>query len=179
MGPCATDGKRTDRHFQGMKKCALGCLSGHHHQLWVCRKTSLLVSHIQTVPYLKIYLLISRERRREGEREGEKHWPVASRTHPNQGPNPQPSCALTGNWTSDLSLSGMMPNQLSHTSQGDCTLFKSELSSSMQGLFDSEDDEELHLWLSLLMRCLYSSCLYYSCHLLPKSTDCGLEKYAQ
>ena len=28
------------------------------------------------------------------------------------------ACALTGNWTSYLSLCGMMPKQLSHTSQG-------------------------------------------------------------
>ena len=47
------------------------------------------------VLYLKIYLFIFRERGREGERERnisvwEKHWSVASRTCPNQGPNLQP-----------------------------------------------------------------------------------------
>ena len=37
--------------------------------------------------------------------------------HPGTGPSTQ-ACALTGNWTDDLLLSGMIPNQLSHISQG-------------------------------------------------------------
>ena len=33
------------------------------------------------------------------------------------------ACALTGNQTSDLSVCRMMPNPLSHTSQGYCHFF--------------------------------------------------------
>ena len=49
----------------------------------------------------------------------EKYQSAASRTRPDQGPNPATQVgALTGNQTSDLSLCRMMPNQSSHTSQG-------------------------------------------------------------
>ena len=66
------------------------------------------------------YLFTFREKRREGEREGEKHRSVASFT-PQLGTWPTTqACALTGNQTCDLLVHSTTPNPLSHTSQG-CT----------------------------------------------------------
>ena len=66
-----------------------------------------------------------RERGREGEREGEKHrceretyiGCLSYAPQPGTKPATQ-ACALIENQTSDLSLCGTMPNQLSHTGQG-------------------------------------------------------------
>ena len=72
----------------------------------------------------RFYLFISRERRREGEREGakhqcEKHQSVASLVCPSLGLNPQPRHMCPDwNQTESLLLCEMMPNQLSHAGQG-------------------------------------------------------------
>ena len=72
--------------------------------------------------------LFLRERWREGEIEKEKHQCVRE-TKYNQLPlacaptREQPTiqaCALTRNWTSNLSLYETTPNQLSHTGQSAC-----------------------------------------------------------
>ena len=60
-----------------------------------------------------------RGRGSEGGREEEKYQLAAFWTHPDWGLNPQSWHVLwPGNWTSDLSVCGTMPNQLSHASQG-------------------------------------------------------------
>ena len=72
-----------------------------------------------------LLLFIFRRRGREGKREGEKHQYeremsigcLSRAFQPGTEPATQ-ACALTGNQTWDLSLCGMTPNQLSHTSQG-------------------------------------------------------------
>ena len=81
--------------------------------------------------FFKLYLPIFRKRRMEGEREEEKHqfkretWFVSSQgARPNWDGLTTQACALTGNWTSNLSLCGTMPNPLSHISQGQFILFQ-------------------------------------------------------
>ena len=63
-----------------------------------------------------------RERGRETSMEREKHWwvgwLVASPTHLIGDKRTTQVCALTGNWTGDLSLCELSPNQLSHTGPG-------------------------------------------------------------
>ena len=54
------------------------------------------------------------------EKEGEKHWLVASCTHPTRDQSANYACALIRNRTSDHLICRMMPNQLRHASQ-DCT----------------------------------------------------------
>ena len=55
----------------------------------------------------------------EGEREGEKHQSVASRMHPDQGPNLQlRHVPWPGIKPATSHICGRAPNQLSHTSQG-------------------------------------------------------------
>ena len=70
--------------------------------------------------FLKKYLFIFRERRREGEREGEKHQcVVASLVRPLLGTWPETqACALTRNWTHDPLVHRSVLNPLNHTSQG-------------------------------------------------------------
>ena len=75
---------------------------------------------------LRFYLFTFREKKREGEREGEKHrWlPL---TYPQLGTWPTiQACALAGNWTSGLLTHRLVFNLLSHTSQGniDCKTTK-------------------------------------------------------
>ena len=71
-----------------------------------------------------IDLFSQREGRRKKQREKnmcvrEKRWSVAFRTTPQPGIWPATqACAPTGNQTSDLLLCMMMPNLLSHASQG-------------------------------------------------------------
>ena len=69
-----------------------------------------------------IYLFIFRERGKEGEREGNiNQLPLA---HPQPGTWPTTQArALTGNWTSDLSVHRLVLNPLSHTSWGTCSYF--------------------------------------------------------
>ena len=69
------------------------------------------------------FIHLLREEGREEEKERntdirEKHWLVAS-PHPNQGPNLQ---LRFGNWTGDLLLCRMMPNQLSLPARA-CVIF--------------------------------------------------------
>ena len=72
--------------------------------------------------FLRFYLFIFRERRREGERETlmcERYINRLPLTCPQPGTWPvTQACALTGNPTDELSVCGMTPNLLSHTSQG-------------------------------------------------------------
>ena len=73
--------------------------------------------------FFLIFLFLDSGEGKEKERERninvrEKHQLVASPMHPNQETNPQPRCALTGNWTRDLSLCRTTANQLSHIGQG-------------------------------------------------------------
>ena len=64
-----------------------------------------------------IYLFL--ERRREGEREGEKHQCVVASSTPPAGDLAQTqACALTGNRTRDLLVRSLALSPLSHTSQG-------------------------------------------------------------
>ena len=67
--------------------------------------------------FFRFYLFIFRERGKEGGRKGEKHQLVASLTVPQPGTIPATQ-ALSGNQTSDFSLCGIMPHQLSHAGQG-------------------------------------------------------------
>ena len=60
---------------------------------------------VQIFFFLKI-LFFFRAKGREGEREGEKHWPATQ------------ACALTGNPTRDPSVHRPVLNPLSYTSQG-------------------------------------------------------------
>ena len=87
------------------------------------------VYHICTLFYfLKYYLFIFRERGSGEEREGEKHrcereTSIGCFSHtPDLGPGRVPS-ALTRNGTGDLLVCRMMPNPLSHTSQGCICIF--------------------------------------------------------
>ena len=74
-----------------------------------------------------IYLLIFRERGKEGEREGEKHRLVASHTLPNGELACNPG---TGpDWESNQRSFGLQPtlNPLSYTSQGSHFIFQANL----------------------------------------------------
>ena len=63
--------------------------------------------------------MIFKERRKEGEREGEKHQcVVASHVPPTGNPACNPGCALTGNRTSDPWVHRPALKPLNHTSQG-------------------------------------------------------------
>ena len=62
------------------------------------------------------YLFIFKERGRE--EEGEKHRSVVSCMSLTRNLAHNPGMCLTGNRTSDLSVCRMMPNPLSHTTQG-------------------------------------------------------------
>ena len=65
------------------------------------------------------YLFIFRERRREGEREGEKHQCVVALACPSLGIWPATqACALTGYQTGDPLVCRPVLNPLSYTSQG-------------------------------------------------------------
>ena len=73
----------------------------------------------------RFYLFIFRERGREAGRGGEKHWCGREHWSVSCPSCPQPrtwpatqACALTGNWTSELSVCRTVPNPLRHTSQG-------------------------------------------------------------
>ena len=88
------------------------------HHLWNFRGISLWSL------FLKI-LFIFRERRRQVERDEEKHWCETDISQltlvctPIRGQKPTiQACALIGNWTSYLSFFRTAPNQLSHTGQG-------------------------------------------------------------
>ena len=95
------------------------------------------------------------ERRREGEREGEKHQcVVASCTpplplaHPQLGTRPTTqACALTGNRTNNPLVRRLAFNPLSHTSQGQEVLLKCLPDSGPQfstgGIMDMEAGEVL------------------------------------
>ena len=57
--------------------------------------------------------------RGEGREKGrERHRSVASRLSPDRDHTTTQSCALTGNGTTEISLCGTMPNQLSHIHLG-------------------------------------------------------------
>ena len=67
----------------------------------------------------RFYLLIFRERGREGEREGEKHHVWLPLRGPPLGTWPTAqACALTGNRNSNFLVCRPMLNPLSHTTQG-------------------------------------------------------------
>ena len=96
----------------------------------VVHKRSELITYMFDFFLKKIKKIIYRERGRGGEREREREreretlmcerniapLPLAC-SHPGIWPTSQ-AYALTGNRTSDLSVCGMMPNPLSHASQG-------------------------------------------------------------
>ena len=72
------------------------------------------------------YLFIFRERRREGEREGEKHQCVVASPVPSTGGPTWPAtqaCALTGKRTGDPLVFGLVLHPLNHASQGSFLLF--------------------------------------------------------
>ena len=81
--------------------------------------------------FLILLFFIFRERGREGEKEGAKHQCDRKKStrclpyvlSPGTKPITQ-ACALTGNWTGDLSPCRTMPNQLRHTSGVKWTHFK-------------------------------------------------------
>ena len=92
--------------------------------------------------FKRFYLFIFRERGREKEREGEKYlceretWIGCLTYAPQPGTKPtNPACALTRNQTSDLSLCGTMPNQLSHTLSGHVRFFCFYFSTLILNLF--------------------------------------------
>ena len=64
------------------------------------------------------YLFIFRQRGREGERKGEKHWSVASCRPQTRNQILTPGMCSDQNQTGDLSLRRMTPNPLSHAGQG-------------------------------------------------------------
>ena len=70
----------------------------------------------------RFYLFISREKRREGEKEGKKHQcVVASCVPPTGGGGTWPkaqACALTGNWTDNRLAHRPALNPQSHSSPG-------------------------------------------------------------
>ena len=76
-----------------------------------------------------IYLFII-ERRREEEREGDKHLSLPH-IHAPTGDQTRMylACILTGNWTRDLSFCRTTPNQLSHVNQGRTYSFLRNMSS--------------------------------------------------
>ena len=74
--------------------------------------------HIFFYPYPRTRLVILERGGREGEREGEKHWSVASYVCPNHGPNLHPRYVLwPGTEPATLRFPGQCSNQLSHNSQ--------------------------------------------------------------
>ena len=87
---------------------------------------SRIIHESKKLFYLKFFSFIdSKERGRDGEREGEKHpcereISISCILHPPRlGTEPATqACALTGNQTSGSLLCGMTPNQQNHTSQG-------------------------------------------------------------
>ena len=85
----------------------------------MCVRNVLSPSHVLIYYFFKdfIYLFLERGEGRK-KRKGEKHWLVASRTHPNQGTNPQLGMCSDWelNWT--LLLCGTTPNKLNHIGQG-------------------------------------------------------------
>ena len=85
-----------------------------------CINASLIFQEInECIYFFKILFIFFRERGRERERDGEKHWLVASCTCPQLGTWPTTqACALTGNQTGDLTVHRPMLNPLSHTTQG-------------------------------------------------------------
>ena len=86
------------------------------------------VDSLEIILFLKKNLFIFRERAREGEREGEKHWCereslIGCLSHTsNQGHGPQPKELPWLGIELLTSICGMTFNPLSHTSQG-CKLF--------------------------------------------------------
>ena len=89
--------------------------SGHRHILKSLYALSWL---FYLFIFKRFYLFIFRERRREGEREGEKHWCVVASHKPPLGSwSATQACALTGNRTSDPLIHRPALNPLSHTSQ--------------------------------------------------------------
>ena len=97
-----------------------------HTHLFTCYTSDFFFKNILFI-YLFIYLLTYLERREEREKERErnidarqKHWLAGCLSYvPQTGTEPiTQASALTGNWTSNLSLCRAMPNQLSNTSQG-------------------------------------------------------------
>ena len=92
----------------------------------ICNCSNILFIYL----FVKILVIYFRERRREGEWEGEKpqwvrdRWSVASHT-PLLGTWPATqACALTGNWMGDLLVCRPELSPLSHTSQGLFDYFK-------------------------------------------------------
>ena len=72
---------------------------------------------LNTVALKTKRLFLERGERREKEREGNIDWLPLTYPQPGTWPATQ-ACALTRNWTSNLSDCRTMPNPLSHTSQG-------------------------------------------------------------
>ena len=97
----------------------LACLLLHHHSKCHFRAPNQRCIHAD-FKFKKFYIYFVFdfwERVREGEREGKK-TSIGCFPYAPQGTKPDWACALTRNRTGDLSVHGMMPNWLSHTSQG-------------------------------------------------------------
>ena len=85
-----------------------------------------VLKNIKVFPFfIRCYLFIFRERGREGEREGEKHWYEKHQSvAPWLGTKPSSQTrALTGNWTCNLVLCRTMLDEWSHASQGNAKVF--------------------------------------------------------
>ena len=67
--------------------------------------------------FIRLYLFIVRGEEREKERERNIDWLLLACPQPGTWPASQ-ACALMRNGTSDPLVCGMMPNPLSHASQG-------------------------------------------------------------
>ena len=75
------------KELESLNSVEKSCFNSH-----VLNYISLKIFYFCLIFYssLEDLLIDFRGRETEGEREGEKHWPVAFSTFPYQGPNPQP-----------------------------------------------------------------------------------------
>ena len=74
--------------------------------------------------YFTFYLGEGKEKKRERNIDvQEKHWPVASRTTPAGGLDHNPGMVPDLELSQRPSVCGMMPNPLSHTSQGHILIY--------------------------------------------------------
>ena len=97
--------KPTDKHHGR----AAACPDGGAEERWSDLPLKIL--------FKKIFIFDFRER--GWERERGRETSIGCLLYTSQGTEPATqACVLTENQTGDLSVLGMMPNQLSHTSQG-------------------------------------------------------------
>ena len=96
------------------------------------------------------YLSIFRERGEEGEREREKHWFVGLLIlciH-----RLILTCAVIGDWTCNLAVSGRCSNQLSYSAKPELTMLNAD-----------------SFWLSIIASFLLE---FWECHILPRQDTC-------